>query len=483
MGALELEEEGAGAMEEQQQVATSGGEVADDVDPLAELLGEDARRGRKKNKSWADAEQYQLSAEKSEQKVQLLCACRDNDTERAMALLRAGAPATGIDAKTGWTSLDWSIFNDNLQLVKGLLRATTAHRQEEQSMGEVPPECSSRGSNTALHWAAMVGNPRIVWALLKHGYHHGDCDAVGNTPAHLAAAHGHAAALSILLEDGANPGARNRYKNSPLDMATDAACVRVLEECQLPQEGSEAHDSAHERNLRRLERAEEELREAIRSSEASESKEELSEREEMKGGEPELEHDPELEPAEQLAEEPEQEMEEPIDEEQKETDQLERTGSEEGDKPESVDGTCDGKKKELAAVPLCTTLMCHIDRIQAAVDRACALCADEEIIECGLARIDVLLLQERIEQQMARITDAEPIITQRAFTSLVNVLIQLTARARSADCVPLHVLQRAQALIDKSHAEYWLQMATLRLVGVDRASQKVPCDLVEDLRS
>ncbi|MBL9136829.1 MAG: ankyrin repeat domain-containing protein [Verrucomicrobiales bacterium] len=75
--------------------------------------------------------------------------------------------------------------------------------------------------NTALHWAALSSNERIVAQLLEAGFDARATNNAGATPLHYGVGSGHV--VELLLKAGANPNARSVAGGTPLHAAAGRA--------------------------------------------------------------------------------------------------------------------------------------------------------------------------------------------------------------------------------------------------------------------
>ncbi|CAM9304009.1 unnamed protein product, partial [Hapterophycus canaliculatus] len=116
--------------------------------------------------------------------------------------------------------------------------------------------------------------------------------------------------------------------------------------------------------------------------------------------------------------------------------------------------------------------LAQVERLRDAVAGAEALCICEDLVAAARLKIDGLLLQHSIEQQAARIVTEGPILTQHAYTTLVNRLMLLLRRAEDNSRISGKLKRRAKALVDKSHGEYWLQVSAQRFLKVECAEAR-----------
>ena len=72
---------------------------------------------------------------------------------------------------------------------------------------------------TGYHWAAKLGNIKMLDLLIKYGRHHNQKDFKGRTPLYLAAFNNKMEMCKFLLANGANPFLTNKEGKSPADAA------------------------------------------------------------------------------------------------------------------------------------------------------------------------------------------------------------------------------------------------------------------------
>lgn len=122
---------------------------------------------------------------------------------------------------------DFSRFNDI---------ATVAARGQTDELirllqGGRPPNLPDDKGETALHYAAQLGDQRMVEALLYYKASIDPRDQFGNTPLHWAAQRGNVAILQMLIDAKAAIDPQNRQGITPLMMAAQAGqaqAVRLL---------------------------------------------------------------------------------------------------------------------------------------------------------------------------------------------------------------------------------------------------------------
>ena len=81
----------------------------------------------------------------------------------------------------------------------------------------------------SLHWATQKGYSTIIEILLKNGANVNARDKFKQTPLHLAILHGHSTIVEILLQNGANVNAKDRFKQTPLLLATQKGHSTIIE--------------------------------------------------------------------------------------------------------------------------------------------------------------------------------------------------------------------------------------------------------------
>lgn len=76
---------------------------------------------------------------------------------------------------------------------------------------------------TALHWAMLSTETKMVPLLLEHGADINAVTMTGQTALHMAAENGSDRHVAYLLEAGANPNLRDSKGQTPLGLATDTS--------------------------------------------------------------------------------------------------------------------------------------------------------------------------------------------------------------------------------------------------------------------
>ncbi|WP_394796700.1 ankyrin repeat domain-containing protein [Armatimonas sp.] len=203
---------------------------------------------------------YLTSQEKQDR--ELIVAIHEQATERALALLKAGANpnARGYwDPRGRWddlvhqrvweprrntdgpTALMLAAFADDIAVTKALLErgADVNAAATPEGIGTSAlftavsygrPEIAkllldhgatvrpSADGETPLYYALMLGDTKLVGKLIERGIPVNMRDPRGNMPLHEAASRGDAAMLRLLLTMGADPDARNAAGFTPLHL-------------------------------------------------------------------------------------------------------------------------------------------------------------------------------------------------------------------------------------------------------------------------
>ncbi|XP_049945377.1 ankyrin-3-like isoform X2 [Schistocerca serialis cubense] len=116
----------------------------------------------------------------------------------------------------GQTALHTAASGGHVEAVRSLLDA------------RAPVDFRDVDYQTPLHLAARNGHTAVVQLLLTSA----DCNATksgGDTPLHLAVREGHADVAAVLLQAGADRGARNEAGNTPLDLARQANNQQLID--------------------------------------------------------------------------------------------------------------------------------------------------------------------------------------------------------------------------------------------------------------
>jgi ankyrin repeat protein len=91
-----------------------------------------------------------------------------------------------------------------------------------------PPDSPDGKGETALHYAAQLGDQRMVEALLYYKASIDPRDQFGNTPLHWAAQRGNPTILQLLIDAKAAIDPQNRQGITPLMMAAKAGQVQAV---------------------------------------------------------------------------------------------------------------------------------------------------------------------------------------------------------------------------------------------------------------
>jgi ankyrin repeat protein len=134
--------------------------------------------------------------------------------------LREGALKVA-DVLIRWpkTNVDWENAQGETPLMMAALRG---HLDQAKALIERDAAVNKVGW-TPLHYAATKGDPQLIALLLEH---HAFIDAESpnkTTPLMMAAHYGTAAAVKLLLAEGADPSLRNQLGLNAIDFANRAS--------------------------------------------------------------------------------------------------------------------------------------------------------------------------------------------------------------------------------------------------------------------
>ena len=135
-------------------------------------------------------------------------AAERGDLEAVRVLLRGGADANGAQAD-GTTALHWAAMNDDVRIVEVLLYA-----------GATVKPTTRLGGYTPLHLASRNGHGDVVRALLEGGADANGFTRTGVSALHFAAQANSAEAIRALVEHGADVDSRDSHSSrTPLMFA------------------------------------------------------------------------------------------------------------------------------------------------------------------------------------------------------------------------------------------------------------------------
>lgn len=144
-------------------------------------------------------------------------AAMKGDAETVRALVRKGADVNAAQAD-GMTALHWAALNGDLKMLEVLLVA-----------GAVTEPLTRLGGYTPLHLAASRGHGPVIERLLKAGSKPAMVTATGVQPIHLAAQAGSADGVRFLIDRGADVNARdNTHGRTPLVFAASQNRVDTM---------------------------------------------------------------------------------------------------------------------------------------------------------------------------------------------------------------------------------------------------------------
>jgi ankyrin repeat protein len=83
---------------------------------------------------------------------------------------------------------------------------------------------------TGYHWAAKLGNIKMLNILINFGRHHNQKDFKGRTPLYLAAVNNNKEVCKFLLDNGANPFLVDKNGKTPADAADNRELSEFLKE-------------------------------------------------------------------------------------------------------------------------------------------------------------------------------------------------------------------------------------------------------------
>lgn len=129
----------------------------------------------------------------------LIDSAREGDRSTALEMIKQRVDVN-VAAKDGTTALHWAVYNDDVELVRALLKAG-ADAKAKNEYGATP-----------MSEAAITGNPVIIEALLKAGADADSPNADGQTALMLLARTSNVEAAKILLRRGADVNAAEQRR-------------------------------------------------------------------------------------------------------------------------------------------------------------------------------------------------------------------------------------------------------------------------------
>ncbi|KAL3439711.1 ankyrin repeat-containing domain protein [Aspergillus insuetus] len=143
-------------------------------------------------------------------------AAQGGHLEAVKFLIRKGL-STGSSDRCGYTPLMWAVMCQKIPTVRYLLDKKKADVHANDKSGQ-----------SALTWAARVGNPELISFLLERHAVLDHEDRMGSTPLTWAAACGKCDAVRELLRHGANESHRDRNGHTPLFWAVKGGHLSII---------------------------------------------------------------------------------------------------------------------------------------------------------------------------------------------------------------------------------------------------------------
>lgn len=133
-------------------------------------------------------------------------AAASGDVEAVRDLLAAEPDLVHAHSSDGWTPLHLAAHFGHRQIAELLLaHGADVHARATNDLGTTP-----------LMWAIMGQDAAAVTLLIEHGADINETTTAGSTPLHKAAMAGNAALVRLLLAGGAQVNARNSGGQTPL---------------------------------------------------------------------------------------------------------------------------------------------------------------------------------------------------------------------------------------------------------------------------
>ncbi|KUF89943.1 26S proteasome non-ATPase regulatory subunit 10 [Phytophthora nicotianae] len=165
-----------------------------------------------------------LDAKDEDERTPLHWACATGRLDVAEFLLECAKATVNVQDDAGWTPLMSAASAGHGDIV-GLLLSKTGRQEVAELLLDYTRDVNQADNTGSTPLMRAIGgkpSPVVIALLLDHGAKVNTRDVGGNTPLHLAISEGYEDIARFLLENGANPNAKNNDEERCTDLAKPA---------------------------------------------------------------------------------------------------------------------------------------------------------------------------------------------------------------------------------------------------------------------